>query len=485
MRSDEELVSLLRSLVLQPVETPWLEFKRDNSDPDMIGTRLSAIANSARMVGRQSGFLVWGVEDGDHAIVGTTFVPGTAKKGNEGLLNWLTRTVTPSTHFEFHEFRCDGQPMVILEVQAASHQPVAFGGHPYIRVGEHTKDLKSVPAFEKRLWESLLRTTFESDPALEGVTAERVLEMLDHQEYCSLMELDGQQSEASLLRLLESEGLILLRDSGLWTITNLGALLFARDLRQFPRLARKAPRFIYYSGNARTTDAHEVMFTSGYAVSFVPLMDEVARRTPVSEVMGRALRKDVPLYPPLAAREIIANALIHQDLSLTGTGPMIELFSDRLEVTNPGSPLVDPERFVDAVPKSRNEALAALMRRIGVCEERGSGWDKVAGQVELFQLPAPGLEASETALRVTLFAPRSLAEMTRDERNRATYLHSCLRYVTRQQTTNTSIRDRFKIDKHNSATASRILKEAVESGALKLAPDSASKRLANYVPYWA
>ena len=85
----------------------------------------------------------------------------------------------------------------------------------------------------------------------------------------------------------------------------------------------------------------------------------------------------VPVYPELAIRELVANALIHQDLSITGSGPMVEIFDDRIEITNPGVPLVETSRMLDSPPRSRNEGLASLMRRMGSCEERGSGVDKV------------------------------------------------------------------------------------------------------------
>lgn len=83
------------------------------------------------------------------------------------------------------------------------------------------------------------------------------------------------------------------------------------------------------------------------------------------------------MYPELSIRELVANALIHQDFSQTGNSVMIEIYSNRLEVTNPGEPLVDTDRFLDTPPKSRNEILASFMRRINICEERGSGIDKI------------------------------------------------------------------------------------------------------------
>jgi predicted HTH transcriptional regulator len=206
---------------------------------------------------------------------------------------------------------------------------------------------------------------------------------------------------------------------------------------------------------------------------------------PANEVMGQALRRDVPMYPELAVRELVANALIHQDFSMTGTGPMVEIFEDRVEITNPGVPLVDPQRFVDTPPRSRNEMLASLMRRMGVCEERGSGWDKVVHETEFFQLPPPMAERTEDHTRVTLFAHRPLQEMDRDQRVHACYLHACLKYVMRDFLTNASLRDRFGVEEHNKAAISRYIREALDAGAIKPFDEEAGRKYMKYVPFWA
>jgi predicted HTH transcriptional regulator len=192
------------------------------------------------------------------------------------------------------------------------------------------------------------------------------------------------------------------------------------------------------------------------------------------------------MYPVIAVRELFANALIHQDFFIRGVGPMIEIFSDRIEITNPGVPLVKTERFLDSPPKSRNEALASFMRRIGVCEERGSGIDKAVSETEFYQLPAPLFEVVEGNTRATLFAHRPLSKMDRQARVRATYLHACLKYVQREFLTNSSLRERFGIQKENSAMVSRIIKEALFDKAIKLSePESESRKYARYVPIWA
>lgn len=122
--------------------------------------------------------------------------------------------------------------------------------------------------------------------------------------------------------------------------------------------------------------------------------------------------------------------------------------------------LCKTDRFVDSPPRSRNELLASVMRRIGTCEERGSGWDKVVFQSELFQLPAPLAEVVEGSTRVVLFSPRPLGSMDKADRIRAVYLHACLRHVNRESLANPSVRERFGVEKKNSAIASRLIKEA-------------------------
>jgi predicted HTH transcriptional regulator len=164
---------------------------------------------------------------------------------------------------------------------------------------------------------------------------------------------------------------------------------------------------------------------------------------------------------------------------------MVEIFDDRIEITNPGEPLVDTQRFVDTPPRSRNEALASLMRRFRICEERGSGIDKVVFQVELFQLPAPLFERPEGFTRAVLFAHKPLTEMDKAERIRACYLHACLRYVMRQPMTNTSVRERFGIAEKNASVASRLLNEAVEAGRIAVADPDAGTRARSYLPFWA
>ena len=192
------------------------------------------------------------------------------------------------------------------------------------------------------------------------------------------------------------------------------------------------------------------------------------------------------MYPEIALRELIANAMIHQDFTINGTGILIELFSNRIEISNPGEPLISIDRFIDHNPISRNEKLASIMRRLKVCEEKGSGIDKVIQSVELFQLPAPKFLEYDNGTKVILYSHKKLSEMEKEDKIRACYQHACLQYVLGDKMTNETLRKRFNIEKKNSAIASRILSEAVLSEMIKeTQSNSESKKYKSYLPYWA
>lgn len=321
---------------------------------------------------------------------------------------------------------------------------------------------------------------------LDAVDADTILRLLDYPAYFDLLKQPLPDNKQGILNRFIEDNIIRKNDAGSYGITNLGAILIAKKLDSFKDLKRKAIRVITYKDTTRIKTIKEQPGNKGYASGFEGLVDFINGLIPRNEVIGKALRKDVPMYPIIAVRELLANALIHQDFFIRGTGPMIEIFSDRIEITNPGVPLVKTERFLDSPPKSRNESIASFMRRIGVCEERGSGIDKVVFETELYQLPAPLFEVIEGNTRATLFAHRPLSKMNRQDRVRATYLHACLKYVQRGYLTNASLRERFGIKKENSATVSRFIKEALEDKFIKLTdPQSESKKYTRYTPIWA
>ncbi|MFH0785049.1 MAG: ATP-binding protein [Pseudomonadota bacterium] len=484
-RSAEYLLSLLNELRNLPKETEWVEFKHNNDNPEEIGEYLSALANAAALLGKVHAYLVWGVDNGSHALIGTSFDPARARVGNEELESWLLRLLTPKINFRFHPLLIDAKAVVLLEIGAAFRHPVQFKNTEFIRVGSSKKKLKDFPEKERELWRVFDRTPFEREIAAENVSVEEVLKLLDYPAYFDLLSLPLPEGRDGILSVLTADAMIKPGISNKWNITNLGAVLFAKRLADFRPLRRKAMRVVLYKGENRIETVREQEGAKGYAAGFEGLIDFVTNLLPSNEVIGQALRKEVPIFPELAIRELVANAIIHQDFHATGTAPVVEIFASRMEITNPGLPLVKTDRFLDSPPKSRNEALASFMRRIGVCEERGSGVDKVVFQTEFYQLPAPLFEVTEEHTRAVLFAHRELRDMAKDDRIRACYLHACLRYVQRDFMTNTTLRQRFGIEERNSATASRIIKETVDVDLVRPYDESASRKFMRYVPCWA
>ena len=484
-RNAEYYAGLVRELCKLPHETEWVEFKVNNANPQEIGEYLSALANAAALNGKAFAYLVWGVENQSHRIVGTEFSPASARKGNEPLETWLLRLLTPKIHFHFYELVMDGLPVVLLEIGRAFRHPLRFQSDEFIRVGAVKKPLKEAPDTERALWRIFDQTPFEDLIAVERADADDVLRLLDYPAYFDLLERPLPTDRDGIINALATDSLIHPCEAGGWNISNLSAILFAKRLGDFRTLRRKAMRVIQYRGTGRTETLREQEGGKGYASGFAGLISYVNGLLPSNEVIGQALRKTVPMYPELAVRELVANALIHQDFFVTGAGPMVEIFDGRIEITNPGEPLVDTQRFVDTPPKSRNDGIASLMRRFRICEERGSGIDKVVLQIELFQLPAPIFEVPEGFTRAVLFAHRPLKDMDKADRVRACYLHACLKWVMRGYLTNASLRERFGVEEKNKATVSRYIREAVEADMIKPFDEDAARKLMKYVPFWA
>jgi ATP-dependent DNA helicase RecG len=482
----ENLKSLILNLVKIPHETEWIEFKRNNQNPDEIGEYISALANSAMLHQQPMAYVVWGVDDENHLIVGTDFKPKLQKVGNQELENYLSCLLSPKIDFRIHELEIEEKRMVLFALPAASSLPISFKGCEYIRVGSYKKKLKDHPEKEKELWQLFSNHTFEKAVAIENVTANEILKLIDYPGYFQITQQNLPDDKNAIIDRLLSEKFIISRLVDRFDITNLGAILFAKNLGDFDRLGRKLVRVVFYQGRDRTQTQRELTWAEGYAIAFEKIIIAIDDRLPQNEHIGRAFRTSMKMYPEIAIRELIANALIHQDFSISGTGPMIEVFEDRIEITNPGVPLIDTMRFIDNPPQSRNESLASFMRRINICEERGSGIDKVVKHIEIFQLPAPDFAAIDKFTKSTLFAYQKLNNMSKNDKVRACYQHACLRFVSNDQMTNSSLRERFSIDDKNYSIASRIISDTLDAGLIKpFDPDNTSKKHAKYIPCWA
>lgn len=164
---------------------------------------------------------------------------------------------------------------------------------------------------------------------------------------------------------------------------------------------------------------------------------------------------------------------------------MIEMYADRVEISNPGIPSITVERFIDEY-QSRNELLADFMRRFGICEEKGSGIDKVVQAAEVYQLPAPDFRVGETRTTAILFAHQDFSEMSKADRVRACYQHACLQFLSNKRMSNQTLRDRFNLSESKAPTVSLIISAAKDDGLIKSDEgDTSSTRYARYLPFWA
>lgn len=484
-RTEEYISSLIHELVKQPNETEWLEFKHNNTDPEMIGEYISALSNSAALNCKTNAYMVWGIDDETHDLLGTTFKPNTATKKNEALENWLLRLLSPKINFKFYEVEIDKKNIVLLEIAPAFEKPVMFQNIEYIRLNSLKKKLKDMPEKERELWRVFDKTPFEKQIAADNLNPSEVLGCLEYTKYFELLNILLPENRDAIIENLLNDDLIQKNDNGKYSITNLGAILFAKNLGLFSHLKRKAIRVIQYKDNTKYETIKEIEGNKGYAVGFEGLIQYINSILPSNEVIKQSLRQNIRMYPELSVREIVANAIIHQDFFQSGSSVMIEIFANRFEVTNPGAPLVDTQRFLDSPPKSRNEALASFMRRIGVCEERGSGVDKIILESEIYQLPAPIFEANGNFTIAILFSHKELKEMDKQDKVRACYQHASLKYIQREYMTNASLRERFGITSKNTAMVSRIIKDTLEENQIYIYDDSVGTRARKYIPWWS
>ncbi len=477
--------NLVTQLAALSKETEWVEWKYNKAEPQEIGEYISALSNSAALIGKQRAFILWGVEEKSRQILGTSFRPREKKEGNQELESWLLMQTDPQIEFIMHEGVVNDKHIVLFEISPAIHRPISFKGIEYIRIGSCKKKLRDCPEKERELWRRFDKVPFEKRVAKADVLEAEVLSLLNVSAYFDLMRQQLPESRPAIFQKLESEGIISRKGSLHHDITNLGAVLFAKNLEDFDHLTRKAARVILYRGNSRTDGIKEQEFFKGYAISFGEIVNYVNDQLPQNEEIGQAFRRSVRMYPAIAIRELIANALIHQDFTMRGASPMVEIFENRIEISNPGLPLIDTLRFIDEPPTSRNETLAKFMRRLNLCEERGSGIDKVISEIEIFQLPAPDFRTSSRSTIALLYSPRQFAQMDFAERIRAAYQHACLRHILGERMSNASLRVRMGITQPNYSMVSRIIRDAIQASLLKPYGETGSGKGASYLPFWA
>ncbi len=433
------------------------------------------------------GFLVYGVDSaGCPAGLEASAIENTINQ----LSNIGRTAIEPPIALDHAVGDCDGKRLLFVRIAEANVKPLCLKGKPidatFIRSGGTTR-IASRPEIGTLMlnsrtprWEELRASVLLSNEQLKDLLkVEPILKMLGR---------PIPHDEMEILAWMEAERFIIREPSGGGYVTNLGAIAAAKKLDSFAELSRKAVRVIVYNGLNKTKTKQEQEGVLGYGLSFQEVLRFVMSLLPQSEVIQQALRTTRTVYPEIALRELIANALIHQDFSITGAGPMIEIFNDRIEISNPGTILPSKrlDRLIGTQPESRNELLAKAFRRYKICEERGSGLIKAGIEVELYGLPPMEFTAGSNHFKVTLFTPRTFAQMSARERLEACYQHTVLKYYSDSVMTNTSLRTRLKMPERQRSMVSVLIREATEKKLIKQAdPESTSQKFAEYIPAWA
>lgn len=456
-----------------PKEHQQLEFKeaKQQFDTRKLCEYCVAIANEG------GGQLLLGIaNDPPRPVVGTLAFPDTNDIA-ERLFGWLG-------------FRVDAEAVQHPEGRVVVfHIPSRLKGTAFHLDGKYLmrsgEQLVAMSADRLRTIFAEGKPDWLEEPSRTHLSGQDVVELLDTQTYFELRGLAYPTTQGGVLERLDQDRLIEKEPSGGYTIKRLGALLLAKRLSEFADVARKAARVVVYSGTSKVNTKLDQPGGKGYAAGFQAMIQFVMAQLPQNEVIEGAIRREQKLVPEIVIRELVANALIHQDFSVAGTSAMIEVYDDRIEISNPGEPVVPVARFIDGY-QSRNERLADLMRRMGACEEKSSGIDKVVGTVEAFQLPAPDFTTTHHRTVAVVYGHRQFDAMTRADRIRACYQHAALKHVMRQHMTNKSLRERFGLADDKSAIVSQVIAAAIDEGLVK--PDQTvgeSRKLARYLPFWA
>ena len=469
---------LTESLHPIPAELNELDWKSGLSEKtDRLAQHLSAFANL-----QGGGILVFGVNnDGNVFDMSKQEIDEIVQK----LGNIAQNNLAYPIQIEHAVMDYEGKSILFIHIPEQSDKPVFLRGKDlfssYHRSAGQT--VKMSKSQVKAMIASSEGVSFEKQIAMKNLKLEEVLSLLNYKALFEILDKDVPSSTDSIINRLK-EFKLCEQIGNLWNITNLGAILFAKDLKTFANMQGREVIVRKYIGTNNRQQEFEQHGTYGYAVGFEGLIDYIMKYTSAEKIDVK--REYVPTYPRVAIREFVANALVHQDFTMSGMPVTIEIFSNRIAITNAGAPLNDINRLIDLPPQSRNELLAQTMFLLHICERRGSGIDRAIAAIEEMFLPAAKFSKGESHTKVVLFPQKDIKEMTKQEKIDICYQHACIVYEDGKSINNQSIRERFGLNKNDSSIASRIISDTIEAGLIKpTEAESNSKKFMSYLPYYA
>lgn len=405
------LIAIVDKLRAHGRETSTVEFKSNWDQPGDIGEYLSALANAAVLERRDHAWLVWGVSDRNHEIIGTTFNPFLAKgDGKQPLIMWLTQLTSPRPDFQFHEVHHSQGRVVLLEINTPRTAPLAFGGIRYIRIDSHKTKLSEHADKESRLWELLGQKSDWTGEIVPGAT----LDDLDDAAVAAARQRFTEfliKSESDALRheqiRADAEGwdtATLLNKARLTKagrITRAALLLLGKDeSAHFLSPADAKLSWILRDARNGTVASHP------YGMPFLLATDQVFRRIrnePIEAMPdGTLFPVAVQRYDAWVIREALHNCVAHQDYRLGGKINIVE-HPDRVVFTNLGQfipPSVEWMLEHQSPPEHyRNQWLIDGMIRLRMIDQVGSGIRRMFQTQRDRFFPLPDFVLDETEQR--------------------------------------------------------------------------------------
>lgn len=474
---DKALEILKASLTPVPHELSELDWKSGlSSKTDRLAQHICAFSNH-----QGGGMFVYGIND-DATF--TTLNKEQVEQIVKRLGNIAHNNLSNAIDIDHTILEYEGHPVLFVYVPEQREKPIYLRGKDYREAycRSNGQTLRMSDLQVRNLIATSQGISFEERMAKRNVSKNDLLLLLNFRKLFELLDKDIPKSIDSIVSRMTEYGICTGAEDQ-WNITNLGAILFANNLNDFKELANRKVIVRKYVGTNNRNLLIEQMGQYGYAIGFEGLMDFIMKYVSTENIGVK--REAVAQYPRIAIREFVANALVHQDFGISGINITIEIFENRIVITNPGAPLNDVNRLIDLPPNSRNEKLAELMFLFGFCERRGSGIDRAIAAIEDMHLPAPRIAKEESCTRVTMYPHKELNDMTKEEKVEACYQHACLLNEDGKSMNNQSVRERFSLNKTQSAVASRIIADTVEANLIKVAnSDIVSKKLMTYVPYY-
>lgn len=426
-----------------------LIFSDSYADANVIGKFISAIANTAATIGEEFGQLVWGIDPTTGEIVGTEFAPQEYFINDIDLTDWLKSKTENLANFFFTSFELDGKQIVVLEISCAASQAIRFENKHYLLAEDRSiiestsnvstdqnslessdlegQDMTVANNLETRLSERINQemNTLKSDIEkldIEKVTSiDPLLQTLDVKAFFDLLDEPIPSNEQDVIDALVDYEILIPDEMDDYKVSEIGLLCFAKDLSTHPGMRRKHLIITKYSGTNRGANSQRTVIETGYIAAIESIVEFILDNTRTADpITGNPDAIESP-YPARAIKELVINAMVHQSLDIEAVNyasPEVEIFDDRIEISNTGYLDVNAATLANTIPMIRNIDLYSMFTRLGLCNHRQHGWQLIIEGCEQAQSPSPMISGLDMDLLIdcidSAVSPASYDELSVD-----------------------------------------------------------------------